>query len=451
MMNDTVREELETKIVRPPAGFVEKTELPKFEPIKPWTPQPVKQVPVNVSAPTLSEPPKFPRPEPPIVAQPIATKFVSEPVNEVDETVKQKVVTNKLRRETNPTLVGFQPANPAVPDWRLQLQNSIRKRNTEARPSAPQETPIAFAVAEQKTPSITPALTTPAPPVVQNEKLANAIKRIEASKKAFGSGAAVGMAAAAQARAKKLALPARAFPFDIVEKKPAPHATVLPKPAVPSVELPKPKLVEPVRLEKQKFDTNKLPPIPEPEIPLPVEAAEIEAVESPTETRTKISFDRLRIWTTSESERVPETETDLDEEIDDLAPFSMRFGAAVFDLIIGGFAAGIVLSPFLITNTLSLTSGGILAALGTAMFVMFLYFTGTIAFMGRTFGMRLFAIEMIDAEENELPTMHQAAVHSAVYLISLMLFGLGFLPALFNEERRTMPDLVSGTLLIREY
>jgi uncharacterized RDD family membrane protein YckC len=452
MMNDTVREELETKIVRPPAGIVERTELPKFEPIKPWTPQPVKQASENVSTPALSAPSKFPRPELPIVSEPIATKLVSEPVNEIPEPVKQKVVTNKLRRETNPTLVGFQPANPAVPDWRLQLQNSIRKRNTETRTSPSQETPISIAVAEQKTPSIKPAPAAPAASVVQNEKLANAIKRIEASKKTFGSGAAVGMAAAAQARAKKPAIPARTFPFDVVEKKPTPQATALPKPAAPLVEIPKPKLVEPVRLEKKKFDTNKLPPIPEPEMPLPVEAAEIvEEVEAATETRTKISFDRLRIWTTSEPESVAEMENELDDEIDDLAPFSMRFGASVFDLIIGGFAAGIILSPFLITDMIGLTTGGILAAFGTAMFVMFLYFTGTIAFMGRTFGMKLFAIEMIDAEENELPTMHQAAVHSAVYLISLMLFGLGFLPALFNEERRTMPDLVSGTLLIREY
>jgi uncharacterized RDD family membrane protein YckC len=95
--------------------------------------------------------------------------------------------------------------------------------------------------------------------------------------------------------------------------------------------------------------------------------------------------------------------------------------------------------------------GGFLAIGGAVLVVMFLYQTATIAFMGRTFGMKLFSIEIIDAEANELPTLHQAAVNSAVYLLSLLLGGIGFLPALFNEERRTIHDMLSGTILIREY
>ena len=82
---------------------------------------------------------------------------------------------------------------------------------------------------------------------------------------------------------------------------------------------------------------------------------------------------------------------------------------------------------------------------------MFVYFTATIAFVGRTFGMKLFAIEIIDAEANELPSLHQAAVNSAVYILSLLLLGIGFVPLFFNEERRAMHDIVAGTLLIREY
>ena len=37
MMHDTVREELETKIVKPQVRNMARPELPKFEPIKPWT------------------------------------------------------------------------------------------------------------------------------------------------------------------------------------------------------------------------------------------------------------------------------------------------------------------------------------------------------------------------------------------------------------------------------
>jgi uncharacterized RDD family membrane protein YckC len=129
----------------------------------------------------------------------------------------------------------------------------------------------------------------------------------------------------------------------------------------------------------------------------------------------------------------------------------MRFGAAVFDLIIGGFAAAIILSPFLVSSASLASLSGFLAIGGAILVVMFIYQTATMAFIGRTFGMKLFSLEIIDAEMNELPTLHQSAVNSAVYLLSLLLLGIGFLPAFFNEERRTLHDMLSGTLLIREY
>jgi uncharacterized RDD family membrane protein YckC len=64
--------------------------------------------------------------------------------------------------------------------------------------------------------------------------------------------------------------------------------------------------------------------------------------------------------------------------------------------------------------------------------------------------MSLFSLEMIDAEENAYPTLHQAAVSASVYLLSMAMGGIGFIPVLFNEERRAAHDLLSGTILIRE-
>jgi uncharacterized RDD family membrane protein YckC len=76
--------------------------------------------------------------------------------------------------------------------------------------------------------------------------------------------------------------------------------------------------------------------------------------------------------------------------------------------------------------------------------------TASLAVWGRTFGMRLFSLELIDAEMNRYPTVHQAAVSSAVYLLSMFFGGLGFLTVFYNEEKRAIHDIVSGTLLIRE-
>lgn len=81
---------------------------------------------------------------------------------------------------------------------------------------------------------------------------------------------------------------------------------------------------------------------------------------------------------------------------------------------------------------------------------MFIYLTLAVGLRGRTLGMRLFSLEIVDAEENEYPTLHQAAVNSAVFLLTLPLLGIGFVPAFVNEERRAAHDLVSGTILVKE-
>lgn len=436
MMNDTVREEMETKIARPVVS-TPRSETPKFEPIKPWTPEPVKRASASIEA----EPVKMEIVEDIVVTpDPTPTPAVAQ---------KARPITARLnRKETSPTLVEFQRANPSIPDWRLQVQNSVRKR------SAGTETVTAAAVAPAPAISSQPISPTIAQPtassLVQNEKVANALKRIEASKKTYGSAAAV---AVAKAKMKRPAVPNRPLPFNVVERTSSSVSTA-PNASSPELEtikqeLPAPKLVSPLRLEKKKFDTNKLPPIPEPETPLPTESTIAPTAEVTTEVRTKLSFGRMSIRNAPDP--IEETIVEEIEEIDDLAPLSMRFGAAVFDLIIGGFAAGIILTPLLVSNAnLASLSGGFAIA-GAVVFVMFLYQTITIAFLGRTFGMKLFSIEIIDAEENELPTLHQSAVHSAVYLLSLLLLGIGFVPAFFNEERRAMHDILAGTLLIREY
>jgi len=437
-MHDTVREELESKIVKPPSGPLKRPEKMSFEPVLPWTPQPIK-----VAAKT---PPTVPEVLPVNSEEPVKPSPVEPP----PVPTKPRPITAQLsRKDTNPTLMDFMPANPTVPDWRLKLQNSIRKRN--GVPTQDHNSPqVAAAPLVSSAPVI--AHRVPAQisePPRQNEKLANAMKRIEASKKVYGSGAAVGMAAAATARAKR-PIPNRSFPFDVVERtttKTAPQ-----NPARPMAEPTKPKLVSPLRIEKKKFDTNKLPPIPEPETPLPDAITnDSQEIEVETELKTKLNFDRLSFRNATEPVDFEEIEPSAIEDIDDLAPFSMRFGAAVFDLIIGGFAAAILLSPFLVTGAPLASTSGVFAVIGAAIAVMFVYFTATIAFVGRTFGMKLFAIEIIDAEANELPSLHQAAVNSAVYILPLLLLGIGFVPLFFNEERRAMHDIVAGTLLIREY
>ena len=146
-----------------------------------------------------------------------------------------------------------------------------------------------------------------------------------------------------------------------------------------------------------------------------------------------------------------ETPSTTSEEIEDLAPFSMRFGAGLFDLIIGGFAGMLVLSPIAFTNGDWFTLAGLGTFAATAAIVTFLYMTVCLGFFGKTMGMRLFSLELVDAVENEYPTLRQAAVSSSIFLLSLVFGGAGFLSVFFNEEKRALHDLLSGTILVREF
>jgi uncharacterized RDD family membrane protein YckC len=172
--------------------------------------------------------------------------------------------------------------------------------------------------------------------------------------------------------------------------------------------------------------------------------------------------DLLEIHQTNGAEVVAHSEAELleieeiegsgsTEEVEDYAPLPLRFNAALFDLLICSFLSLVLLSPFMLLNGRFFSLEGFFAFLATVSIVMFIYLTTTIGFLGRTFGMRIFSLEIVDVEENDYPTLHQAAVSSSVYLISLALGGIGFLTMLLNSEKRAAHDLLSGTIIVKEY
>ncbi|MGH9949607.1 MAG: hypothetical protein ACRD6X_20740, partial [Pyrinomonadaceae bacterium] len=195
MMHDTVREELKTKV-----GKITSSELPAVTIVEEIEPVSVK----------IDPPPMAPR---------------------------EKSLTSELvKKNTSPTLVDFQHKNPTLPEWRIELQNAIRKRNANGAYSNMEAAAKPVPVALQPEPQV--AVTSSS--ILKNKKVANALDRIERSRKTF---AAVGTAAApAKAPAQRTpVLTNRSFPFNVVER-----TTTAPKPSVQkplTVEIPKPKLV----------------------------------------------------------------------------------------------------------------------------------------------------------------------------------------------------------------
>jgi uncharacterized RDD family membrane protein YckC len=67
---------------------------------------------------------------------------------------------------------------------------------------------------------------------------------------------------------------------------------------------------------------------------------------------------------------------------------------------------------------------------------------------GQTLGMRPWRLKVTAADGGRADT-RTLCLRYAVATLSLAVFGLGFLWSLFERERRTWHDLVSGTVLVR--
>jgi uncharacterized RDD family membrane protein YckC len=413
MMNDTVREELQTKISSVSGDL---TPLQRIE------------SPANVE------------PAVPVVRH-------SEEVAALPAPALKHPKTFELpRKQTSPTLVEFQRKNAALPDWRLQLQNSIQKRRAfSPRAETTSEPAQSAGVSGQRTKGANALeLETENSPTAEslNPRLANALRRIEESRRAFlshnGATASAGGAAAKPAT--------RNYPFNVVSRS----GNVPPSTPAAAVSSPKPRLVSSLRIEKKALDTNKLPPLPEP-AKLSSSLDEDETADKPLLRETP-AIERVKLPLiddlAADADPAFAEETDTDE-IDDLAPFTMRFGSGLFDLIIGGFATLIILSPFIASGGSWFSVSGVALIVATLSIFQFMYLTACIAVWGKTFGMRIFSLELIDIEQNHYPSVHQAAVNSAVYLLSMALGGIGFLTLLYNEEKRAVHDIISGTLLVR--
>lgn len=416
MVHDSVREELISKIssaAKPPKAEI------REEKLMPNNPAELKKISIA------------PKPD---SAPPTATSEISA-------------------KPTSPTLVEFHSKSATLPEWRLQLQNVVRQRQERgtATETAVEKTPIPRAklitsgATALKAEPVELAKSVP----LKNPTLNSALERIEKSRRQF-------LAEEEEpAEAAAAAIPTKAnknYPFYIAGKT----VETVGKPAeanAPVNAFAKPKLASSLRTDSDRLDTNKLPPLPKPaQVSTSFESRSISFDQTEAHS-VENDFVKIEVSETIETE-ITHAEihhkNEENEEFDDCAPFALRFNAGLFDLIIGSFLSLFLLAPFMMLGGNWLSVAGVFAFLATCSLVMFIYLTTAIGFYGRTFGMRLFALEIVDVESEEYPTFHQAAVSSAVYLLSLALGGIGFLTLPFNEDKRAVHDLVSGTIMVRE-
>lgn len=375
-------------------------------------------------------------------------------------------------KNTSPTLVEFHNRNAPIPEWRLKLKNAVRQRlddrtvQTGAAVAEPSGVKRAAIVSERL--SSTDVNETEAEMAIgeiDNPTLARALKRIEQSRNKFLK--------PEKTKLRVVGKKAKQNPTNLYKIKEA--AAAVPNQFSSGATAAR----NPVslRLDEEKLDTNKLPPLPKPaEIstsfdkrPLKFEKSEVDTVVAETvveahsdepimKSRMLPGFEKIEIRDVDDSVEVMEFADDASEideidvqEIDDCAPFAIRFNAGLFDMIIGSFATLLLLSPFMAFGGEWFTLTGLFGFLATCSVIMFIYMTFAIGYYGRTFGMKLFALEVVDIDGEEYPTVHQAAVSSSVYILSLAFGGIGFLTLLFNDEKRAAHDIVSKTIVVKEF
>jgi uncharacterized RDD family membrane protein YckC len=88
-------------------------------------------------------------------------------------------------------------------------------------------------------------------------------------------------------------------------------------------------------------------------------------------------------------------------------------------------------------------------AVGTLMVVGFLYLTVSIAFTGRTIGMKLFSLRVVDARTGLIPTGGQSAGRALVYILSLASAGIALIYTFIDSEKHTVHDRFTRTAVIR--
>lgn len=133
------------------------------------------------------------------------------------------------------------------------------------------------------------------------------------------------------------------------------------------------------------------------------------------------------------------------------APLRARLLAGVcdFEIVLTAFLP--IFGAYATVNNTSLFSGEsrlLMALLLSA--VVFIYQIVMLAFAGRTFGMALLKLNMVNADDESLPvTLWRKALRALAATIVFICFPL-YLAAWLSASRRTLPDLISGTTVAQQ-
>ena len=337
-----------------------------------------------------------------------------EQTSSVTETASPKTTPKRRARpSTNPSLIEFPGVNrTALPQWRKELGERVRevqeKRAREALIEAGDSERLFNELESKTAPMLELLPQNEAPPL--NPLVVAALRRIERahSQPASNANLATAIAYDQQTEPALVDLAPTAGGDVVADLKPERlhNLAVVPTPALPKIGVPQ-EPRKPRRIIDDQNDPalNYLDSIP-----------------------TSVIVDRSQYHS---------------------APIFLRILSALADLIV----VFLFSSPFLALTELARLqwrSPRVIGfAIGTFIVVGFLYLTVSIAFTGRTLGMKLFSLRVVDARTGLIPTGSQSAGRALVYMLSLASAGVALIYTFIDSEKQTAHDRCTRTAVIR--
>jgi len=131
------------------------------------------------------------------------------------------------------------------------------------------------------------------------------------------------------------------------------------------------------------------------------------------------------------------------------APISFRFLSAILDIVVVCLLSSPVVALVNLTNLKWQDSRTLAFAAGTFIVMGFVYLTISTAFTGRTVGMKLFSLRVVDARTGLIPTGGQSAARALVYMLTLASAGIALVYTFVDSERNTAHDRFTRTAVVR--
>lgn len=352
--------------------------------------------------------------EPAPESQPAAMEF-GEIVEEATPQVRKPAQKRAIRSRTNPSLIEFPGINrSSLPEWRKELVERVREvQERRAREAALEAGEPLFSQLEVRTtPSLELLSQADAPPL--NPIVVKALRRLERARAQSHGNAAVATAVAYHQQ-----------PDVDLDLEPAEDVTVNTKP--------------------ERVHNLAVVPTPSPKAELS-ETTTV-AISEPAIKPRRI-IDDQNDPALNYLDSIPTTVT-VDRSEYRAAPIFRRIFSAIADLVV----VCLFSSPFLALTELANLDWRSPKVIGfavtTFMIVGFLYLTISIAFTGRTLGMKLFSLRVVDARTGLIPTGGQSAGRAVVYMLSLASAGIALMYAFVDSEKYTAHDRVTHTAVIR--